>query len=247
MAYEIDLGGEVALVTGGSRNIGLAIAQALQAAGARVAIWGGSDKAALRLALESLRARAEGSIGDLVALDREASIIAGFDAVEAALGPVSILINNAAYRPYEPLTSLTLDDWNTVVAINLTAPFLTSREFFRRLPEARRGAIVNIGGISAHRPTKGRAHVISAKAGLVGLTRSLAEEGLGRIRVNCVVPGGIETALRPGQKPPRFLEDDSYGAGTPDDLARAVLPLADPTAQYVTGQTLHASGGRFMP
>ena len=89
--------------------------------------------------------------------------------------------------------------------------------------------------------------MITAKAGLIGLTRSLAEEGLGRIRVNCVVPGAIETAIPAGGRRPRFLDDEGHAAGHPGDVARTVLGLADPNEQFVTGQTLHVSGGRFMP
>ncbi len=118
---------------------------------------------------------------------------------------------------------------------------------FRRLPQDRLGAIVNIGGLSAHRPTKERAHVIAAKSGLVGLTRALAEEGLGQIRANCVVPGVIETQRKPGEPRPRFLDQKEHAVGCSEDVARAVLWLANPKEQYVTGQTLHVNGGRFMP
>ena len=116
----------------------------------------------------------------------------------------------------------------------------------RRLPQDRNGAIVNIGGLSAHRPKRGRVHVITAKAGLIGLTRVLAEEGLGRVRANCVVPGEIDT-VRPDDRRPPHLDDAGRAAGSPEPAARTVLALADPDEPYVTGQTLHVSGGRFMP
>ena len=169
-----------------------------------------------------------------------------FDRVEQKFGQVSILVNGASVRPHQPLIDISLKSWATVIDVTLTGAFLTSREMFRRLPQDRLGAIVNIGGLSAHRPAKERAHLIAAKSGLVGLTRALAEEGLGQIRANCVVPGLIETQRKAGQPPPIFDGDDR-AHGTSEDVARAVLSLADPRDSYVTGQTLHVSGGRFMP
>ncbi len=247
MTNQMDLGSEVALVTGGSRNIGLAIAQALRASGARVCIWGGSDAAALDKALASLDGDGAPRCGMLVKVEDEDAVFGAFDQIEAQMGPVSILVNNAAQRPYESLTTMSRAEWTSVLDVILTGAFLTSRELFRRLPEDRKGAIVNIGGISAHRPAANRAHVITAKAGLIGLTRALAEEGLGRIRVNCVVPGAIDTGIQPGRRGPRFLDDTDHAVGHSDDVASAVLSLAHPGEQYVTGQTLHVSGGRFMP
>ena len=247
MSYQTDFSKEVALVTGGSRNIGLAIAQTLRASGARVCIWGSSDTEALDQALSLLDGDQATRIGMLVKVDEEDAVVGAFDQIEAQLGPVSILVNNAAVRPHESLNTMSRTAWTSVLDVILTGAFLTSRELFRRLPKERNGSIVNIGGLSAHRPATNRAHVITAKAGLIGLTRALAEEGLGRIRVNCVVPGAIHTEIQPGGRRPRFLDDKDHAAGHPGDVARAVLSLANPNEQYVTGQTLHVSGGRFMP
>lgn len=238
---------EVALVTGGTRNIGLAIARLLHATGARVCIWGHRDQAALDAALVRLGANPDRIAGMLVSVEDEAGVQAAFDAIETRWGPVSILVNNAAIRPHEPLSSMTRASWQTVLDVILTGAFLTSREMFRRLPTDRHGAIVNIGGISAHRPVKERVHVITAKAGLVGLTRALAEEGLGHIRANCVVPGAIDSERRRGQRAPRFIDEAERAVGSVDDVARSVLAFADPRDQYVTGQTVHVSGGRFTP
>ena len=247
MSLSPDLGAEVALVTGGSRNIGLAIAQTLRAAGARVCIWGASDPAALAEALDAIGGGADDRCGMLVRVDDESAVLHGFDEIGTRLGPVSILVNNAAIRPEEPLETTTRAAWTAVLDVTLTGAFLTSRELFRRLPQDRNGAIVNIGGLSAHRPKRGRVHVITAKAGLIGLTRALAEEGLGRVRANCVVPGAIDTGVRPDGRRPPHLDDPGHAAGSPEAVARAVLALADPGEPYVTGQTLHVSGGRFMP
>ena len=243
----IDLSNETALVTGGTRNIGLSIAKNLKAAGARVGIIGGSDPEALEKAIKILKGGDGDVMGMLVNVADEKAVIGAYDKIEAGLGPVSILVNGAAKRPHEPLKEINLESWNAVLGVILTGAFFTSRELFTRLPQERRGSIINIGGLSAHRPAKDRAHVISAKAGLVGLTRALAEEGLGRIRVNCIVPGVIDTQRLLGQNPPQFDEDSKYASGTPEDVARAVTALADPQDVYVTGQTLHVNGGRLMP
>jgi 3-oxoacyl-[acyl-carrier protein] reductase len=247
MAWQIDLSKETAIVTGGSRNIGLAIALGLRAAGARVCIWGGHDAKALNTAVDQLGGASDEVMGLLVPVEREGKVIEAFDAVESRLGTVSILINNAAARPHEALADMSLAAWQSVLDVILTGAFLSSRELFRRLPADRRAAIVNIGGLSAHRPVAERVHVITAKAGLVGLTRALAEEGLGRIRANCVVPGAILGDRRQTQRHPSHLDDARRSAGSVDDVARCVLPLADPQQYYVTGQTLHVSGGRFTP
>jgi 3-oxoacyl-[acyl-carrier protein] reductase len=238
---------ETALVTGGTRNIGLATARLLQAAGARVCIWGHRDAAALSAALDTLGEDPAKALGMLVPVDDETAVQAGFAAIEARWGPVSILVNNAAVRPHEPLVSMTRESWQAVLDVILTGAFLTSREMFRRLPAARHGAIVNIGGLSAHRPVKERVHVIAAKAGLVGLTRALAEEGLGHIRANCVVPGAIDSERRRGQRASRFIDEAERPIGRVEDVARSVLAFADPRDQFVTGQTVHVSGGRFTP
>ena len=248
MDARYDLTGETALVTGGTRNIGLAIAEMLRSAGARVCIIGRSDQTALDQALHRLDPERSAAMGMLADVSDETAVLDAFDRVEEGFGPVSILVNAAAGRPHQPLTSTSLESWAAVIDVILTGTFLTSREMFRRLPEGRPGAIVNIGGLSAHRPAKGRVHVIAAKAGVVGLTRALAEEGLGRIRANCVVPGVIDTQRQAGLPPPKVQgEDQTRAQGTPEDVARAVLSLADPRDGYVTGQTLHVNGGRFMP
>ncbi|HSG65952.1 MAG TPA: SDR family oxidoreductase, partial [Gammaproteobacteria bacterium] len=228
---------------GGTKNIGLAVAQALKSAGAAVAIVGGSDQAALDAALDTLGSDTVGFLADASA---EPAVRKIFGDIESRLGPVSVLVNSPGFRPHGPFADITLETWNAVLAIMLTGPFLACRELFRRLPQDRKGAIVNIGGLSAHRPAKDRAHVIAAKSGIAGLTRALAAEGLGRIRANCVVPGMIETTRKAGQPQAHFHGDEAFARGTPEDVARVVLAFASPQDSYVTGQTLHVSGGRYM-
>lgn len=246
--WTIDLDGHCAIVTGGTRNIGLAIAQALRHCGAKVCLVGRADQEALDAALATLGGESEHVTGLLASMADDAAVSAIFNHAESRLGPVSILVNGAASRPHKPFLDITRHEWDDVVGVILTGAFMAAQQLFRRLPEDRHGAIVNLGGLSAHRPATERPHVIAAKAGLVGLTRALAEEGLGRIRVNCVVPGAIDTARRPGQSIPHQGEQGPARAlGSPEDVARAVLAFADPRDTYVTGQTLHVNGGRFMP
>ncbi len=246
MNWNVDLTGETALIIGGTKNIGLSVAQALKSAGANVAIVGGSDRAALDDALNALGSDSDGAIGYIADVADEAAVLEVFDEVERKLGPVSILVNSAGYRPHEPLTDITVESWNAVFAIMLTGPFVACRELFRRLPEDRKGAIINIGGLSAHRPAKDRAHAIAAKSGIAGLTRALAAEGQGRIRANCIVPGMIETTRKAGQPHAHFHGDEAFARGTCEDVARVVLAFSSPQDTYVTGQTVHVSDGRYM-
>ena len=247
MSWNINLDGETALVVGGTRNIGLSIAEALQSAGAAVCVVGGSDKAALQVALERLAGATGNATGLVADITDEAAVKDAFDRCEQAFGPVSIVVNGPGYRPHGPFADIDLGTWNSVLAVMLTGPFLTCRELFRRLPADRNGAIVNIGGLSAHRPAKDRAHVIAAKAGITGLTRALAAEGAGRIRANCIVPGLIDTERKAGQPQAKFNDDEANARGACEDVARVVLSFASPREVYVTGQTVHVSGGRYMP
>lgn len=244
-----NLAGEAAIVTGGTRNIGLAIARTLVAHGAGVCVAGQSDQSALASALAVLRAdggQATGLLGDIAEPQMADRV---FDQAECELGTtVTILVNGAASRPHTPLLEIEPEEWNSVLGVVLSGAFYMAQRLFRRLPSERKGAVVNLGGLSAHRPAIDRPHVIAAKTGLEGLTRALAEEGLGRIRANCIVPGAIETERRPGQSAPHKKEEGSARMmGTSEDVAAAVLSFCDPTQSYVTGQTVHVDGGRYMP
>jgi len=171
------------------------------------------------------------------------------ESVEARLGRIDILVNNAAVRGVSSLDEIDLARWREVTGVILDGAFVCSKACLKSL-RAGGGAIVNIGGLSAHTGAAGRPHVVAAKAGLVGLTRALAHDlAADGVTVNCVVPGLIDT-VRGAASGPRSAHagkrESALGRrGTPEEVAHAVRFLAGPGARYITGQTLHVSGGAF--
>jgi 3-oxoacyl-[acyl-carrier protein] reductase len=245
---EAELQGSVALVTGAARNIGAEIARALAKAGAAVVVnakSSGTAAAAVVAEIESHGGQATAILADVSAPDDVARLVAE---TVACFGRLDILVNNAALRDEAPFGELTFERWHAVLAVALDGAFLCSQAALPLLRESGRGAIVNIGGLTAHTGARNRAHVVTAKAGLVGLTRALAHD-LSReaITVNCVVPGVIDT-VREGAEPSHRAERVTLVGrkGVPDDVASAVRWLAGPGARYITGQTLHVNGGLHL-
>jgi len=245
-----DLKGRVALVTGGGRNIGRAIALALAAAGAGVVINGRRDRQAVEAVAAEIAAAGGqalpvlADVGDAAAVDRLVAV-----AVER-FGRLDILINNAAVRPEKALEQMTLADWHAVLAVNLDGAFLTVKSALVHLRASGAGAIVNLGGVSGHAGAKRRAHVVTAKAGLVGFTRALAHELAGDgITANCVVPGLIDTEREPSVPLPQHHQVSRTllgRLGSAEEIAAAVRFLSGPGARYITGQTLHVNGGVYL-
>jgi 3-oxoacyl-[acyl-carrier protein] reductase len=172
-------------------------------------------------------------------------------AVEA-FGGLDILVNNAAVRRETPLASLSYEEWREVLGTILDGAFLCVRAALPHLERSEAGAIVNIGGLSAHLGSKDRAHVVAAKAGLVGLTRALAHDLADKgVTANCVVPGLIDTkrgASTRGEPALHRSHATLVGRrGTPEEVAALVRFLCGPEARYLTGQTIHANGGAFLP
>ena len=235
-----ELQGRVALVTGAGRNIGRAIALALADAGAKVVVNA-------RASLDEVQSVAN-EIDGLALLADVTDQKAVETMVAKALdrfGRLDILVNNAAIRAVEPLETIDAARWREVTSVILDGAWLCSRACLDALRKSDGGAIVNIGGLSAHTGALGRPHVIAAKAGLVGLTRALAHDlAPQRVTVNCVVPGMIETTRSsPSAHPGRT---NALGRrGTPEEVAACVRFLAGPGARYITGQTLHVNGGAF--
>ncbi len=241
-----ELAGRVALVTGAGRNIGRAVALALAEAGAAVVVNARQDKAQVDAVvgeIESRGGRAFGWLADVADYDAVGAMI---KAATAQFGRIDYLINNAALRREQALEQLTPALWREVMAVTLDGQFYCALACLPCLKASGAGAIVNIGGLTAHTGAKGRAHVVAAKAGLVGLTRALATDlAEENITVNLVSPGliGVPPPTRP--RHPR-ISTLTGAHGAPEDIAGMVRFLCGPRARYITGQTIHVNGGAYF-
>jgi 3-oxoacyl-[acyl-carrier protein] reductase len=246
------LAGQVALVTGGVRRIGRAIALTLARGGAAIAV---NAKSSREEAADTVREiEAQGGAARVVMADvsDETEVARMVKEIAATLGPVDILINNAAVRRDDAFTAMSFADWRLVMAVVLDGAFLMSRAVIPGMLAKGNGTIINIGGLTAHTGAVGRAHVSAAKAGLVGLTKALAAEfGPSGITVNCVAPGRIagprsassgKGGVIPGGGHPLVGRE-----GEPQDIAAAVKLLCSPAGRYITGQTIHVNGGIYLP
>ena len=243
----IDLAGQVAFVTGSTRGIGLAIAERLHAAGAKVAIVGRKAEAAQAVATR-LGAGAAGFGCDVA---DEAAVEAAISAAEAALGPIAILVNNAGLTRDNIVLRLSSADWDAVLNANLKGAFHTTRAVLKGMMKRRAGRIINISSIVGLTGNKGQANYAASKAGLIGFTKSVAREYASRnILANCIAPGFIATdmtAALPGEARDALLGQIALGRlGEPADIAGAVLFLASELASYITGQVLVVDGGMVI-
>ena len=242
-----ELAGRVALVTGAGRNIGRAIALALADGGAAVALNARRSQAEIDAVAAEIESTGGKALAVLADVTDPAAVARMVEAVEARLGRIDILVNNAAVRGVSSLDEIDLARWREITGVILDGAFVCSKACLKSL-RAGGGAIVNIGGLSAHTGAVGRPHVVAAKAGLVGLTRALAHDlAADGVTVNCVVPGLIDTVRGEASGPAHAGRRESAlgRRGTPEEVAHAVRFLAGPGARYITGQTLHVSGGAF--
>ena len=245
-----ELAGRVAIVTGAGRNIGRAIALALANAGAAVAVNGRANRAEVDAVVAEIESRGGRALALMADVSDEPAVQRMAGAVADRLGRIDILVNNAAVRPEKPFESLSLADWRAVHSVILDGAFLTVKAALPHLKASGSGAVINIGGMSAHTGARQRAHVLAAKSGLIGFTKALACDLAGDgITANCVVPGLIDTVRAPGTKPPQHHQSSKTlvgRSGTPQDIAAAVRFLAGPEARYITGQSLHVNGGAYL-
>ena len=242
-----NLEGKTALVTGATGGIGAAIAKALHKAGATVAISGTRANV-----LEALKSELGERVHVLTCnLSDAADVEKLVPAAEAAMGSVDILVNNAGITKDGLAMRMKDEDWNAVIDVNLTAGFRLARAAMRGMMKKRWGRIVNITSVVGVTGNPGQANYVASKAGIIGLTKSLAQELASRnVTVNAVAPGFIATpmtdVLNDKQKEAILARVPAGRLGSPEDIAAAVLYLASEEGGYVTGQTLHVNGGMAM-
>ena len=240
----IDLTGKTAFVTGSTRGIGLAIAQALHKAGAKVAIVG-RDRAKAQAVATQIGNGAAGVACDVAVGSQVEAAIAE---AEKTLGPIDILVNNAGLTRDNLILRMSEEEWDAVLAANLKGAYFTIKAVTKGMMKRRSGRIINITSVVGITGNKGQANYAASKAGLIGLTKSVAREYASRnILVNAVAPGFIETDMTsglPDEAKAAMLGGVSLGrSGRPEDVAGAVLFLASDLAGYITGQVLAVDGG----
>jgi glucose 1-dehydrogenase len=251
----------VALITGASSGIGLAVAEAMASAGAAVVVNFHSHGEPARALVERITGAGGRAIAVEANVSREEDVARLFDETVAAFGRIDVLVSNSGIQKDAPVADMTLDDWNTVIDVNLTGQFLCAREAVRRFraqPEERRparsaGTIIAMSSVHEIIPWAGHLNYASAKGGVRMLTRSLAQEvAPERIRVNAIAPGAIRTPINKEawdsqEALDKLLRLIPYGRiGEPEDVARAAVWLASDEADYVTGTTLFVDGGMSL-
>jgi 3-oxoacyl-[acyl-carrier protein] reductase len=243
-----DLTGKTALVTGATGGIGEAIAAALHRQGATVAITGRREAELARVAEALGGARVIVAPADLADPAAPAALV---EKIETEAGGLDILVNNAGFTRDMLALRMGDADWNAVLEVDLTAPFRLARAALRGMMKKRSGRIVSIASIVGVTGNAGQANYAAAKAGLIGMSKSLAQEVATRgVTVNVVAPGFVKTAmtdaLGEAQKTALLSRIPTQRMGTPEDIAAAVVFLASAEAGWVTGQTLHVNGGMAM-
>lgn len=241
-----NLNGKTALVTGASGGIGAAIAKTIKAGGAKIAIAGTRKDA-----LDALAAELGGATvltANLAAPDGAETLI---KAAEEALGQLDILVCNAGITRDNLSMRMKDEEWDEVIAVNLTATFKLIRSSMKGMMKRRHGRIINISSVVGTMGNPGQANYCAAKAGLEGMSKSIAQEVASRgITINCIAPGFIKTAMTDklnAEQQERITKNiPTQTFGTPEDVAAGVAFLASSEAAYITGQTLHINGGLLM-
>jgi 3-oxoacyl-[acyl-carrier protein] reductase len=244
------LTGQIALVTGATRGLGRAIALELAAQGATVIGTATTDEGAAKIAayLKDADNAGTGLTLDVTDAAATAGVLA---AIDAQYGAITILVNNAGVTRDNLLLRMKDDEWDTILATNLTPVYRLAKAVLRGMMKARHGRIIQIGSVVGSSGNAGQVNYSAAKAALIGFTKSLAQEvGSRNITVNCVAPGFIDTDMTRGltdaQREALLGKIPLGRLGAPEDIAQAVAFLAGPGAGYITGTTLHVNGGMYM-
>ncbi len=242
--------GKVALVTGAAQGIGRDIALALATDGADVSICDVNLEAAQKTAAE-IEAKGKKSLALKTNVAASADVTAMMEQVVEKFGRVDILVNNAGITRDGLILRMKDEDWDLVLSINLKGAFLCAKAALKYMTKQRSGTIINIASIVGAMGNAGQANYVASKAGLIGLTKTIAREYANRnITANAVAPGFIETAMTkalPENVRQELAKQIPVGKlGTPEDVANAVRFLASPWASYITGQVIHVNGGMYM-
>jgi 3-oxoacyl-[acyl-carrier protein] reductase len=245
------LAGKVALVTGSVRRIGRATALALARDGAAVVLHARSSADEARAVADEIGRLGADSLVCLADVTDESAVRAMVARIGERFGRLDVLVNNAAIRAQMPFQEMSYAQWREITGMILDGAFLVTSACLPLMRQSGQGGtIVNIGGGTAHTGAHGRAHVVTAKAGLVGFTRALATELAAHdITVNCVVPGKIggQRSKTAGEAPPGHGREQLVRReGVPEDVAAMMRPLWLPTGSFITGQTIHVNGGLYL-
>ncbi|HYM31073.1 MAG TPA: SDR family oxidoreductase [Candidatus Cybelea sp.] len=245
------LAGKVAVVTGAGKNIGRAIALALAADGAAVIVNGRKDRAAVENVVGEIKSAGGKAIPHIADVSDGVAVSAMIAAAVSAFGGIDIAVSNAGLRRQTPFLKMDFAEWREILSVALDGAFHLAKAVVPSMIARGGGAIVGLSGISHHVGMAERVHVNASKAGLEGFVRGLAVElAPHNIRVNAVAPGAIETVrgASAGVLPERLARDPSPlgRRGTPEEIAALVRLLVGPDGAYITGQTIHVNGGRFL-
>lgn len=246
------LAGKVAVVTGSARNIGKSIAFRLAQEGAAVVVNGRSKPEQVDAVVREITEAGGRAVGCMADITREADANRLIDCAVENFGGLDILVNNAALRQEADLATTTLEEWQRVLAVILDGAFLCTKAAVPHLIKSKAGAIVQIGGMTGSTGAKSRVHVVTAKAGLMGMTKALAWDLAEHdVTVNLVSPGMIDTvrdlSTAPAKPKHHAIHSPLLGRrGTAEDVAGLVQWLCGPDGRFITGQTIHANGGAHL-